>query len=159
MSEENTTNEVKLYELGFHLNPAITDDQVSLKIDEIKKVLTDNNAEVVKEGGPQSMKLAYEITKAINGKNERFTTATFSWIKFNTNSEDIEKIKEEIDSNDSIIRSLIAKTEDDEEHSTSKIAKEEENEEVEEKEGEKSEESKKEDSEKTEEKESSDEEK
>lgn len=126
MSEENTTNEAKLYELGFHLNPAITDDQVSSKIDEIKAVLTKNGAEIVKEGEPQAMQLAYEITKNIAGKNERFTSATFAWVKFNANSEGIEAIKEEIDSNDEIIRSLIIKTTDDEEHSTSKIANEEE---------------------------------
>lgn len=125
MSEENTTNEAKLYELGFHLNPAINSDQISSKIDEIKNVLTKNGGEIVKEGEPESMQLAYEITKNIAGKNERFTTSTFSWIKFNATSESIESIKEEIDTNDEIIRSLITKTTDDEEHSTSKIAREE----------------------------------
>jgi small subunit ribosomal protein S6 len=132
MSEENTTNEVKLYELGFHLNPAITDDQVSSKIDEIKAVLTKNGAEIVKEGEAQSMKLAYEITKSIGGKNERFTSSTFSWVQFNLGSEGLEEIKEAIDLNDEIIRSLIVKTTDDEEHSTSKIANEDESEESEE---------------------------
>jgi ribosomal protein S6 len=131
MSEENTKDS-KLYELGFHIDPAISEDQVSSKIDEIKKVLADNSAEIVKEGEPQAMKLAYEITNSIGGKNVRFNTSTFSWIKFNATSEGVEAIKEAIDSKEEIIRSLIVKTTDDEEHSTSKISKEEEVEEVEE---------------------------
>jgi len=97
MTDENTTNEAKLYELGFHVNPAINDDQISKKIDEIKAVLTKNGAEIVKEGEPQAMKLVYEITKSIAGKNERFTTSTFAWIKFNSTAEGIESIKEEIE--------------------------------------------------------------
>jgi len=139
MSNENTTNDVKLYELGFHLDPAITEDKISSKIDEIKKVLTDNGAEVVVEGEAKAMKLSYEITKAISGKNIRFNTSTFSWIKFNTTAEGIEAIKEEIDSNDEVIRSIIVKTTDDEEHSTSKIANEEEEAEMDEQESEDSE--------------------
>jgi len=129
MTDENTTNEAKLYELGFHVNPAINDDQISKKIDEIKAVLTKNGAEIVKEGEPQAMKLAYEITKSIAGKNERFTTSTFAWIKFNSTAEGIESIKEEIDANDEIIRSIIIKTTDDDEHSTSKITNEDKSEE------------------------------
>ena len=126
MSEENTTQDVKLYELGFHLDPAITDDKVSSKIEEVKAVLIKNGSEIVKEGEPQAMKLAYEIIKPIAGKNIRFNNSTFSWIKFNATTEGIETIKEEIDADDQIVRSLIVKTEDDEEHSTSKIAREEE---------------------------------
>lgn len=139
MSNENTTNDVKLYELGFHLDPAITEDKVSSKIDGIKKVLLDNGAEVVKEGEAKAMKLSYEITKAISGKNIRFNTSTFSWVKFNATVEGIESIKEEIDSDDEVIRSIIVKTTDDEEHSTSKIANEEEEAEMDEKEAEESE--------------------
>jgi len=134
MSNENTTNDVKLYELGFHLDPAITEDKVSSKIDGIKKVLLDNGAEVVKEGEAKAMKLSYEITKAISGKNIRFNTSTFSWVKFNATVEGIESIKEEIDSDDEVIRSIIVKTTDDDEHSTSKIANEDEEAEMDEEE-------------------------
>jgi len=126
MSNENTTNDVKLYELGFHLDPAITEDKISSKIDGIKKILLDNNSEIVKEGQAKAMKLSYEITKAISGKNIRFNTSTFSWIKFNATVEGIEVIKDEIDSDDEVIRSIIVKTTDDEDRSTSKIANEEE---------------------------------
>jgi len=139
MTNENTTNDVKLYELGFHLDPAITEDQIPSKVDGIKKVLTDKGAEIVKEGEAKAMKLSYEITKAISGKNVRFNTSIFDWVKFNATAEGIEAIKEEIDSNDEVIRSIIVKTTDDEEHSTSKIANEEEEAEMDEEEVEDSE--------------------
>ena len=126
MNDENTTNDVKLYELGFHLDPAITEDKISSKIDGLKKVLTNNGAEIVKEGEAKAMKLSYEITKAISGKNVRFNTSTFAWIVFNATAKGIESIKEEVDADDQVIRSIIVKTTDDEEHSTSKIANEEE---------------------------------
>ena len=134
MKDENTTNDVKLYELGFHLDPAITEDKISSKIDGIKKVLSDNGSEIVKEGEAKAMKLSYEITKAISGKNVRFNTSTFSWVMFNATAEGIEAIKEDIDSDDQVIRSIIVKTTDDEEHSTSKIANEEEETEMDEEE-------------------------
>lgn len=136
MTDEKTTQEKILYELGFHLDPAISEDKISSKIDGIKKVLTDNGSEIVKEGQAKSMKLAYEITKPISGKNIRFNTSTFSWIKFNSTSDKINLIKEGIDEDDEIIRSLIVKTTDDEEHSTSKIANEDEEDEIEVKESE-----------------------
>lgn len=126
MSEENKTGEIKLYELGYHLTPAISEDKVSVELDEIKKILTDNGAEIVKEGEPKLMTLAYEIITHIAGKNQKFDKAYFGWVKFNASADVVEKIKELLDSKAEIIRSLITKTVDDDEHSTAKILDEEE---------------------------------
>lgn len=126
MSEEKTTQEIKLYELGYHLVPFISEDQVPAKVEELKKLLSKNNSEIVKEGEPKMMDLSYEITKSLSGKNQRFNNAYFGWIKFNTTAEAIEAIKEEIDSMEDVLRSLIVKTVDDDEHSTSKISNESE---------------------------------
>lgn len=126
MSEEKTTQEIKLYELGYHLVPFISEDQVPAKVEELKKLLSKNNSEIIKEGEPKMMDLSYEITKSLSGKNQRFNNAYFGWIKFNTTAEAIEAIKEEIDSMEDVLRSLIVKTVDDDEHSTSKISNESE---------------------------------
>jgi len=126
MTDEKTTTDAKLYELGYHIDSAITEEKVSQKVDAIKKILADNNVEIIKEGAPVATKLSYEITKAIAGKNIRFNDSYFGWLNFNATVEAIENIKEEIDGDDEIIRSLIVKTVDDEEHSTSKISTEEE---------------------------------
>ena len=82
MSEENKTQEIKLYELGYHLTPAISEDKVSVEVSEIKKILTDNDAEIVKEGETKLMTLAYEIVNHVAGKNQKFRTAYFGWVKF-----------------------------------------------------------------------------
>ncbi len=125
MQEENTTNESKLYELGYHLVSSISEDQVSAEVEKIHKILKDNNVEIIKEGQAKSIKLAYQMIKHVAGKNQKFSTVYFGWIKFNSTADDIEKIKEEIDLNENILRSLIIKTVDDDEHSTAKILDEE----------------------------------
>jgi ribosomal protein S6 len=123
--ETHTTENTKLYELGFHIVPTVTEDQVAEVFSVIKDIISKNNGEIVKEAEPKAMKLAYTIITKIAGKNERFNSANFAWIKFTAASEDIESIKQEVEANEQIIRFIVVKTVDDEEHSTSKLVEDE----------------------------------
>lgn len=127
---EKTTKEIKLYELGFHLVSTISEDKVAEKVDEIKAILAKNNAEIVKEGETKLMNLAYEVIKHVSGKNQKFTNSYFGWFKFNATAEAIKDIKKAVDSMEEILRSLIIKTVNDDEHSTSKIVDEDSHQEV-----------------------------
>lgn len=133
MSKENIDNkseDKKLYELGFHVISSIPEGKISDEVENLKASLkkVDANAEIVKEseGGAKLIDLAYEITKKINEVNERFDKAYFGWIKFNTTAEGAESLKSELDNNTNILRYLLVKTVDDDEHSTAKIALDEE---------------------------------
>jgi ribosomal protein S6 len=131
MSNENNTNESKLYELGYHVVSTVSEDKVSDEVSQIKDILAANGAEIIREGEPKLINLAYEIVKHIAGDNQKFKQTYFGWVKFNADSESIIAIKEAVDQNGNILRSLIVKTTDDDEHSTSKIENTETDEDVE----------------------------
>ncbi len=122
--ETKTTENAKLYELGFHINPTLAEEKANAVFSQIKDVVTNNKGEVVKEGALKNIKFAYTIIKKIEGVNERFTNGYFGWVKFNAESDVIAKIKKAVDNDASIIRYIIVKTVDDFEHSTEKLAAE-----------------------------------
>jgi ribosomal protein S6 len=126
--ETQMTEDAKLYELGFHIIPTGGDEKASEVFSVIEEIISKNNGEVVKSAAPKAIELAYTIITKIAAKNERFNTSYFGWIKFTTSSEDIELIKEEMASNEDVIRYIIVKTVDDDEHSTTKLVAEEESE-------------------------------
>ena len=136
MSEENKSEDKTLYELGFNIIPTVSEDKVSGEVDLIKKILADNNAEIVKEGEVQAIDLKYTMVKKIATVNKKFDKAYFGWIKFNATPSEIGAIKDGVDAVESILRYLLAKTVDDDEHSTVKIPLESEEGEEGEKEGE-----------------------
>ncbi len=123
--ETHTSENAKLYELGFHLLPTIVENKVAEAFSNVTGIISNNNGKVVKSGDPKAIKLAYTITKKINTQNERFKSAYFAWIKFEASSSDVEKIKVEMKSNEDILRFILVKTVDDDEHSTIKLVNEE----------------------------------
>lgn len=122
--ETKTTENAKLYELGFHINPTLAEEKANAVFSQIKDVITSNKGEVVKEGALKNIKFAYTIIKKVEGVNERFTNGYFGWVKFNAESDVIAKIKKAVDNEVSIIRYIMVKTVDDFEHSTEKLAAE-----------------------------------
>jgi ribosomal protein S6 len=129
MSEENkTTDEIKLYELGFHIVSSLSEDEAEAKFVDLKKNI---GGEIVKEGELKNIPLAYTITKKIKGANVRFDKAYFGWVKFNSTPEGVEELKKKVEGDEDVLRFLLVKTVDDDEHSTSKIALEKKEEEEE----------------------------
>lgn len=126
--ETHTSENAKLYELGFHILPTVTEDKVTDVFSEVTGIISNNNGNVVKSGEPKATKLAYIITKKIKAQNKRFDSAYFAWIKFEASSDNIENIKELVEANENILRYIIVKTVDDDEHSTAKLVEEDESE-------------------------------
>ncbi len=124
--ETHTSENAKLYELGFHLLPTIGEDKVATAFSNVTGIISKHKGEIIKSGEPQAIKLAYTITKKIKTQNERFKTAYFAWVKFNSSSKEVEKIKAEVDQDQNILRYIIVKTVDDDEHSTIKLVNEKE---------------------------------
>lgn len=123
------TENTKLYELGFHIIPTAGADKAAEVFSVITKIINEKEGAVLKTSEPKAMKLAYTIVTKIAAKNETFKETFFAWIKFTATSENIEEIKVEIASNEDVIRYIIVKTVDDEEHSTTKLVTEKETEE------------------------------
>lgn len=130
MSKEKTINESsKLYELGFHIVGTIDSNKVASVIDEIKSLIQTHHGDIVREGEVREITLAYTMVKHVAGVNKKYNQAFFDWIKFTMNSEDVVNLKSALDSKDNIIRFILVKTVNDDEHSTSKMVELEESEE------------------------------
>jgi ribosomal protein S6 len=106
---EDTSNK-KIYELGYHFLPTLSEDEVSKAVTALKGELSKINAEVIAEAHPSMMTLAYEIGKDIENKNRKFSTAYFGWIKFEVETSEIEAFKELNEKNPNILRFIIVKT-------------------------------------------------
>lgn len=100
----------KIYELGYHVLPNLSEDEVAKVVSGIKDTLSKMEASVISEQFPQMMTLAYELTKEIENKNRKFNTAYFGWIKFEVETSNIESFKTEMDKNLNILRFIIIKT-------------------------------------------------
>ncbi len=97
-----------VYELGYHLVPAVGDEGTAAAVDAIKKLLGD--VEVIAEGAPAKMALAYTIERATQGKREKFTESYFGWVKFATERDTIPPIEQKLRGMDTILRYILINT-------------------------------------------------
>lgn len=97
------------YELAFHVLPTVAEGEVSGVFDSIKSLITTNGGELFDEEAPERLDLAYDIVKHIEGKNRKFSSAYFGWVRFKTEAEAIAVITEELDTDTHILRHLLIK--------------------------------------------------
>jgi ribosomal protein S6 len=100
----------KIYELGYHILPTLSEEEVAKAVTALKDQLSAIEATIIAEAHPALMTLAYEIGKDIENKNRKFATAYFGWIKFEVATEAIEGFKELMEKNANILRFIIVKT-------------------------------------------------
>lgn len=104
------TLEPRVYEVGYLLSPAIRDEDLAAKTDELKETLTKLGATVISEGNPEFIDLAYEMVRVIDNKNVRFNQGYFGWIKLEIDPAAIALVKEALEKNIFMIRFLLIKT-------------------------------------------------
>jgi ribosomal protein S6 len=96
------------YEFGFHVLPTVAEGEVAGIFDEIKAHIT-KLGEVTSEEAPERIDLAYPVVKHLEGKNRKFTSAYFGWVRFKTEAEKLPDIMEELASMNTILRHLLIK--------------------------------------------------
>jgi len=97
-----------VYEVSFHIVPQVGEDGVSAVVEKVRRALGD--AEIISEGFPQKMSLAYVVERAEQGKREKFSDSYFGWLKFATQREAIPALAEALRADRSILRHLIIET-------------------------------------------------
>ncbi len=102
----------QVYELGFILLPTLTEAEVSSTKDEIRAVIQ-KHGEIISEGETFFIDLAYEMIKKIKSKNLRFDQGYFTWIKFTAEGVHVNDIAKAVDAHDSVLRTLVVKTVED----------------------------------------------
>ena len=104
------TLEPRVYELGFLLSPAVREEDLDTRTDEIKDVVTNASGEIISDARAEFIDLAYEMSKIIDNKRVRFNQGYFGWIKFTATPDQIKSIQETMDKNTLIIRCLLTST-------------------------------------------------
>lgn len=106
----DTNTEGVVYEIGFHLIPLVSEDEVASHVSTIKSILDKADARVIAEEFPTLIELAYSISKKVRGSKESFNSAYFGWIKFEASSGAIEEIDEAVRGLEDVLRFIIVKT-------------------------------------------------
>lgn len=106
---EDTINK-KIYEVGYHAMPNLSEEELAKVVEGIKGALAKMNAEIIAEQYPSAITLAYDIVKEIENKNRKFGTAFFGWIKFEIVGDLFSEFNAFMEKNPNILRFMIIRT-------------------------------------------------
>lgn len=109
VEEVEESEETQSYELAFHVLPTVAEGEVSSIFEAIKEIIKKEGGEVSDEEAPERFELAYEVVKHIEGKNRKFRSAYFGWIRFKAAPSAAVAINAEVEENNSILRQLLVK--------------------------------------------------
>lgn len=83
MTDVEDSDAPRVYELGFHLDPDLPTEEVKKAYQDVRNMIT-QKAALIAEGEPQSVPLAYTISRQeVSGRRD-FDSAYFSWIVYET---------------------------------------------------------------------------
>ena len=102
--------EKRVYETGFLLNPFLADEGANNFVSLMKEFVLKDGTEFVSEEAPKLIQLSYIISIHTEGKTNKYDSAYFGWLKFETKPSEIEKIEHFLKSKGEIIRFIIVKT-------------------------------------------------
>ncbi len=103
-------DELKIYELGFHIIPSITSEDIGAEFSKVKSIIEEKGGNFISEEFPKLRPLAYQIAKAGRGGKQKYDQAYFSWIKFQAEPESLLEIKKAVEVQENILRFIIIKT-------------------------------------------------
>ena len=101
--------ELESYELAFHVLPTVAEGEVSTVFQSLKDIIKKHDGELTIEEAPARFDLAYEIIKYLEGRNRKFTSAYFGWVRFNVDPSKVEEINQEVEAKTELLRHLLIK--------------------------------------------------
>ena len=102
-------SEVARYELAFHVLPTVAEGEVPAVFENFKAALTKAGVEIIDEEAPARFDLAYEIVQYLEGRNRKFTSAYFGWVRFTAQPEQIDAVSEVVEGTKELLRHLLIK--------------------------------------------------
>ncbi len=102
-------NEQNSYELAFHILPTVAEGEVAGVFESLKAQIIKDGGTITDEEAPERFELAYEIVKHIEGKNRKFASAYFGWVRFTMEGANAVRLLEEVESNTNILRHMLIK--------------------------------------------------
>jgi ribosomal protein S6 len=105
--EEKTT---RIYELGYHIVPTVSEEAVGAEVTALKDTLAKEGTQIIAEGFPRFRPLAYPVRKAMGGKRTDFSNAYFGWVKFEATANAARSLTTEFRKNEKLLRFILFKT-------------------------------------------------
>jgi len=107
---EEVSVRMGVYEVGYLLVSTVPEEGVGEEVTRLKDTLSENGASFISEEFPKLIDLAYEMTRSIENKKQKFNNGYLGWIKFEVNSSQAKTIKEILDKDEKLIRFILIKT-------------------------------------------------
>jgi ribosomal protein S6 len=103
----------RVYEVSALFVPELTATELSQGVESLKNKLSTLEAEIISEGAPLHIALAYTVEKHINNKIRRADYAHFYWVKFALDAANVQTLEAflKLEMGEKIIRYLLIKTE------------------------------------------------
>lgn len=108
--ESSDELEPRVYEIGYTLIPTIREEDLDKEREALSAYITKLKGEILLEGKPELINLAYEMVKASENKKQVYSQGYFGWVKFSINPELIKKLEGDIEKNQNVLRYLLVKT-------------------------------------------------
>ncbi|MCX6754038.1 MAG: 30S ribosomal protein S6 [Candidatus Nomurabacteria bacterium] len=99
-----------IYEVGYIMVPSIPDENLGGEVTNLKDSLSDMGATFISDEYPKMLELAYEMTRSIANKKQKFSYGYFGWVKFECSTINGKIIKDALDKNEKLVRYLMIKT-------------------------------------------------
>jgi len=99
-----------VYEVGYLMVPTIAEENVGGEVTAFKDGLSEQGVTFVSDEYPKMLELAYEMSRSITNKKQKFSYGYFGWVKFECTTTQAKVIKEGLDKNEKLIRYLMIKT-------------------------------------------------
>lgn len=97
------------YEFAFHILPTVAEGEVPSVVEALKTNITKVGGEIFDEEVAQRFDLAYDIVKYLEGKNRKFSSAYFGWVRFRLDAASLAELTEAIDGTKEVLRYLLVK--------------------------------------------------
>jgi ribosomal protein S6 len=107
---EETDAKSSIYEVGYIMVPSIPDENLGGEVTNLKDSLSDMGATFISDEYPKMLELAYEMTRSIANKKQKFSYGYFGWVKFECSTINGKIIKDALDKNEKLVRYLMIKT-------------------------------------------------
>ncbi len=120
-SQERDPEFYDVYELGYHILPTVSENDLPEKLDELRKLISDFEGEFIMEGEPELIDLAYTMIVPRGGHNDKYDKAYFGWIKFRAPKAKIPELQKELKLSQDLLRFILFKTAEEDTRAQIKI--------------------------------------
>lgn len=109
-TEEMEGVDSRIYEVGYHLLPSISPDDLPKEAAQVKERIVSSGGTVISEEEPKLMSLAYPIAKSLENRHVSFDSAYFGWVKFEAGHAAPAALKKMLEASGVVLRFIIIKT-------------------------------------------------